>query len=681
MAQTTRALAAVVVVVLGSASGLLAQQQKTMRVVDLIEIPGLSDPQLSPDGRSLLYVRSEADWKANKRIPHVWRADVATGRSLQLTNGEKGESGARWSPDGKWIAFTAKRGEDEEGQIWLLPADGGEAKRLTKHATSPSDLTWAPDGSALYFVADEPKSKEQKEREKLKDDVYGFDENYQQPHLWKVAVPGGEETRITSGDYAVTGYELSRDGRKIVLNRAPNPLLGYADRSEVWVMDADGKNAAQLTKNGQAEGGPQLSPDNAQVLFTCDCNEKFESYYNDKIFVMPAAGGAARVLMPEFPYEVRRAVWSKDGKAIYFVANMGVHSELFRLDPASGKYTQLTNGDHGITGWQLAVGPGMQVFGVDDATSAGDFRVMPAAGGKPTQVTHVYDHYAKDFRLPRQEKVTWKGKDGVTVEGLLFYPLDYQAGQRYPLVVQTHGGPAASDNFGFGRWNDYTQVLTAMGYAVLHPNYRGSTGYGDAFLRDMVGHYWQNAHFDVMAGVDRVIEMGIADPDRLVAMGWSAGGHMTNKLITFTDRFKAASSGAGGANYVSFYAQSDTRHYRTPWFGGTPWQKDAPIEKYIETSPVFDTWKVKTPTIFLVGGSDPRVPMPQSVEMYRGLVANGVPTHLYVAPREPHGWQELRHELFKANVELDWFEKWVRNRTYTWEKAPGGETATTAAQQ
>ena len=182
------------------------------------------------------------------------------------------------------------------------------------------------------------------------------------------------------------------------------------------------------------------------------------------------------------------------------------------------------------------------------------------------------------------------------------------------------------------------QVYAGKGYAVLRPNYRGSTGYGDAFLRDMVNGYFKQAHLDVMTGVDAVIAMGLADPDKLVKMGWSAGGHMTNKIITFTDRFKAASSGAGAANWISMYAQSDHREFRTPWFGGTPWQANAPIDMYWNHSPLKDVAKVKTPTIFLVGEQDPRVPMPQSVEMYRALKSNGVPTHLYVAPREGHGW-------------------------------------------
>jgi dipeptidyl aminopeptidase/acylaminoacyl peptidase len=293
-------------------------------------------------------------------------------------------------------------------------------------------------------------------------------------------------------------------------------------------------------------------------------------------------------------------------------------------------------------------------------------------------VTRVYDSIEAEFALPRQERIEWKGADGVTVEGLLYYPIDYRPGTKYPLVVQTHGGPQASDRFGFGDWNSYTQVLAGKGYAILQPNYRGSTGYGNAFLRDMVGHYFNQAHLDVMAGVDRVIAMGVADPQRLVKMGWSGGGHMTNKLITFTDRFKAASAGAGAANWVSMYAQSDTRTQRTPWFGGTPWQANAPIEKYWNESPLKYVSNVKTPTLFFVGEADQRVPSPQSVEMYRALKSNGVPTRLYMAPREPHGWTELRHQLFKINAELEWFEKYVNSRRYTWERAPGDAARTTA---
>jgi dipeptidyl aminopeptidase/acylaminoacyl peptidase len=314
------------------------------------------------------------------------------------------------------------------------------------------------------------------------------------------------------------------------------------------------------------------------------------------------------------------------------------------------------------------------VFLLEDATRFGEVWTLPASGGAPaTQVTHVYDALARDFALPRQERVTWTGADGATVEGLLFYPLDYEKGRRYPLVVQLHGGPNEADRFGAGPGflSGYFPVLAAKGYAVLRPNYRGSIGYGNAAYRDIVGGYFRNMHLDVMRGVDRLIAMGIADPDRLVVTGWSAGGHLVNKLITFTDRFKAASSGAGVANWISLYGQSDSRSNRTVYFGGTPWQEGAPIDVYWNSSPIKDVARVKTPTLFFAGENDVRVPLAQSLEMFRALRSNGVPSHLYVAPREGHSWGELRHNFFKANAELEWFEKYARGRAYTWERAPG----------
>jgi dipeptidyl aminopeptidase/acylaminoacyl peptidase len=649
-----------------------------MTLVDVLNVPQVSDPQLSPDGRQVLYVLAESNWKANRRVSHIWKINTDGTGAIELTTGPDGETSPRWSPDGQTIAFVAKRGEAEANQIYLLSNAGGEARPLTNHATAVSNLEWSPDSSLIYFRAPDPKSEQQKAREKVKDDVFLFDEDYQQQHLWSVSVSNKAEHRITEGNYSVVNYRLSRDGQKIAFHRAPTPLLEDMDQSEVWVMDSLGSAARQITHNKVAENGAELSPDNSQILFTSQSNQKFESYYNSKIFVAPANGGEARVLLPDLAYEVERAMWSKDGRSIFFLANMGVHSELLEVSAAGGKVRQLTNGTHALTNWTLADAANQHIFTAQERMSPGEVWTLDSVGSAPRKITSVFEYLTRDFRLPRQERVDWKGADGTTVEGLLYYPLDYRQGQRYPLVVQTHGGPQASDKFGFGGTQNYVAVLAAKGYLVLQPNYRGSTGYGDTFLRDMVGHYFQNAHLDVMAGVDYLIQAGIADPDHMIKMGWSGGGHMTNKIITFTNRFKAASSGAGAADWISMYAQSDTRAFRTPWFGGTPWQKDAPISVYWNNSPLKDVANVNTPTIFLVGQNDQRVPEPQSIEMYRALKSNGVPTHLYVAPREPHGWQELRHVLFKMNVELDWFETQAMKRAYTWEKAPSEQPVLTS---
>jgi dipeptidyl aminopeptidase/acylaminoacyl peptidase len=417
------------------------------------------------------------------------------------------------------------------------------------------------------------------------------------------------------------------------------------------------------------ESNAAISPDGQTVMFTSASNEQFDLYFNDKLFLVPAGGGTARVLLPEVPYEIQGGAWSKDGKSIQFTANMGAHSQVLKVDVAGKQVAQLTKGDHTVGGWSYSDDHGLHVFTLNTGARPSEIYTQ-SAGGALRRVTSVFDDDLATFKTSRQERITWKGADGATVDGLLNYPVDYAAGQRYPLIVMTHGGPAASDKFGFAT---EIQVYAAKGYAVLRPNYRGSTGYGDKFLRDMVNGYFKQSHLDVLAGADAVIAVGVADPARLVKMGWSAGGHMTNKIITFTDRFKAASSGAGAANWISMYAQSDHREFRTPWFGGTPWQANAPIDLYWNNSPLKDVSKVKTPTIFLVGEQDPRVPMPQSVEMFRALKSNGVPTHLYVAPREGHGWTELRHRLFKLQIEMEWFEKHIHNRAYVWEKVPGDE--------
>jgi dipeptidyl aminopeptidase/acylaminoacyl peptidase len=667
--RSAKPLLLAVVIAAAGAAAVRAQAPRPMGIVDLLSLPRLTEPRISPDGRDVVFARSEADWKAGRRVTHLWRARLDGGQPVQLTHGAESENSPRWSPDGKTIAFTAKRGDNEFAQIYLLAVDGGEARQLTTHASAVSDITWAPDGTSLYFIAPEPKTADEKARERVRDDVYAFEENYKQTHLWKTTVATAAETRITSGDYSVTGYDLSDAGRKIAFHRAPTPLLGSGDEGEVWTANADGSDAVRLTKNTVGETGAKISPDDSQVLFISGSNAKFDPYYNGRLFLVPARGGAARVLVGESEaYDVDQAMWSADGKSIYFLANLGVHEEVFQVPTAGGKPRQLTDGKHNIGNWSQS--HDRLAFTLSDATGA-DVWTMKVGDASPSRVTRVFDAVARDFKLGRQEAIQWKGADGATVEGLVTYPVDYQAGQKYPLAVMTHGGPQAADKYGLGSPSYEIQVLAGKGYVSLQPNYRGSTGYGDAFLRDMIGHYFQNAHLDVLTGVDELIRRGIADPDRMVKMGWSAGGHMTNKIITFTDRFKAASSGAGVAQWVSMYAQTDMRAFRTPWFGGTPWQKNAPIDAYWNNSPLKDVAAVTTPTIFFVGERDPRVPMPQSVEMYRALKSNGVSTHLYIAPREPHGWGELRHQLFKLNAEIEWFEKYATKRAFTWEKATG----------
>ena len=649
-----------------------AQGRRPLTLVDLAEMPRLLDPQLSPDGRFLAYTLARADWKANRPVGQIWRQAVSGGRPQQLTRLETGVvPSVRWSPDGESMLFLASGGEAGI-QIYRLPADGGEAKQVTRHATGVSQAAWAPDGLSIYFLASDARTADERERDRLRDDVYTFEENFKQRHLWNVSVADGEEKKLTDGPWSVLAYRLAQDGRQIVVHRAPSPLVDDSARSEIWVMDAGGGSARALTDNAVEENEGELSPDGRQLLFLAEANERLEPFHGSRLFLVPARGGTPKALLQNFPYAIERASWRPDGRAILAVVNMGLHSEIFSIDLATRRARALTDGHHAVLFWSAVPAAGRMIFQFDEPARLGDAWTLPFEGETLTRVSGVYDGLEAGFQLPRQERVAWKGADGITVEGLLFYPIGYERGRRSPLVVQLHGGPHESDKFGYGPYfiMNYVPVLTAKGYAVLRPNYRGSTGYGDRFLRDVMGTYFKNMHTDVLAGVDALVHQGLADPDRLAVMGVSAGAHLTNKLITITARFKAASATAGAANWISMFAQTDTRMSRSGWFGGTPWQPDAPIGVFWNNSPMKDAARVKTPTLLIVGEQDMRVPMMQSVEMYRALRAGGVPSRLIVAPREPHQWGELRHQLYKANVELEWFERYVNGRMYSWERVP-----------
>jgi dipeptidyl aminopeptidase/acylaminoacyl peptidase len=647
-----------------------AQAPRLMSLVDLAGVPRISDTQLSPDGRSVTYNLANNDLATNRQLVHVWKQTIGGGAPIQLTNGAN-ESGARWSPDGSTIFYLSG------GEIYLLPSAGGTARQLTHHpgirasGVSPvTHPTWSPDGRFIYFVATDPRSQTGATADEVR--VFGQTDVVQQ-HLWKIEVETGKEERITSGDWSVLAFRMSRDGRRFAILRAPTTQAIDHYRSDVWVLDADGKNAHAITSNGLYEVDAELSPDGSQVWFLVDANQKGEPYYGQALFVAPAAGGDARMLLQDLGRSVDYAAWGTDSSTIFAVVNLGVRQEIYRVDLKTGGGKSITSADHAIPqGITVVPTAGLIIFQADEATRLGDAWTVPLDGGALTRVTGVYDTLARDFALPRQEQVSWKSPDGVTVEGLLFYPVGYQPGQRYPLVVQLHGGPADSDKFGYGPnfIFNYVPVLAAHGYAVLRPNYRGSTGYGSAFVRDIIGHYFNNMHLDVLAGVDAMIARGVADPDRLAVTGTSAGAHLVNKLITVTSRFKAASSSAGVANWISLLGQTDALTRRTFWIGGTPWQKDAPIDLLWNNSPIKDVAKVTTPTIFFAGERDERVPQAQAMEMYRGLDTNGVPTKLIIGVGESHQWGQPRMVFTKAAMELAWFEQYVTKRPYVPEPLP-----------
>jgi len=332
----------------------LAQDDKrSMAIVDFLNIPGVSSPRISPDGTKLIYILSESNWKANKQISHIWLVKSDGKDAHQITFGPGGVSSPSWSPDGRWISFIAKRNDDKENQIYLMRADGGEGRRLTNQKTAVGSHHWSPGSKTIYFLANDTLSKEEEKAKELKDDVYSLDEDYKQKHLWTVNLKNSDVLRITEGDYSILNYDISKDGRRLVVHRGPNPLIDYYKESEIWIMDIDGSNPRQLTENKIGENEARLSPDGKQVLFTAFANEHFDFYYNDKIFLMAADGnGKSTVPLKDLPYEVQSAEWSTDGRSIYFIANMGSQSQLWQYELSAEKLSQITAGKHSVGQWE-----------------------------------------------------------------------------------------------------------------------------------------------------------------------------------------------------------------------------------------------------------------------------------------------------------------------------------------
>ena len=305
---------------------------------------------------------------------------------------------------------------------------------------------------------------------------------------------------------------------------------------------------------------------------------------------------------------------------------------------------------------------------IDRADSPGALYFFDVNGTKLQRVAFINEALGTKPLNP-VKMIQYQARDGLPIEAVLTLPRDRPA-KSLPVIMLPHGGPWAQDTLAYDYW---AQFLASRGYAVIQPNFRGSTGYGTAFIRDIIGHYFNNMHLDVIAGVDALVAQGIADPDRLAVAGWSAGAHLVNKLVTVTDRFKAASSGAGVANWISMMAQTDALTRRESWFGGSPWEKNAPIDLYVKQSPITDISRAKTPTLLFAGERDSRVPMAQALEMYRGLQDNNVPTKLVIGKDEEHDWTggPLRQQFEKANTELAWYEKYVMSRDYRPEPYPG----------
>lgn len=643
---------------------------KKITIEDSLAIHRVAAPKFSPDGKWILYTESDWDRKNDRQISHIYLAPAAGGHAARLTNGEKGESAPQWSPDGARIAFLADRsaGEATPGargpgnQIWLIRASGGEAEKLTAEDTPVSEFRWAPDGKRIAFVTrDTPKDKADRDkRHKDKFDAILVDADYTYAHLWTIDLTDKAKKRVTSGAFSVSQIRWSPDSRSIAYvhsgmgTQESSWFDLNADRnSDIYVIGADGGTPKRLTSNPGPDGNPEWSPDGTEIAYLSAMSA---SGWADKqdIMVLAASGGTPRDITRDFPDSAGDPKWSPDGKSVYWNAEEGVRRHVFRVASAGGRAVHITEGGAMYADFDLSPDGNRIVSTIDNSMAPPEVWVIGVSGGAQRVKISDANPQFDEFAVAKSEPVKWKGPDNFEVEGWLTYPLDYRAGQRVPMILNIHGGPYGANT---ARFDARAQIFAAHGYAVLAPNPRGSTGYGEKFEKANVGDWGGKDFGDLMAGVDAMVDRGIADKDKLVVMGGSYGGFMTFWTITQTNRFKAAIGHAGISDWYSFYGQSDIPGLMTYGFGGMPWTATATFRKY---SPITYVDRVKTPIMITHGEQDRRVPIQQAEEYYRGLKGVGDDVIFVRYPREGHGITEPNHQIDLVGRQLAWFEQHLK---------------------
>jgi len=649
-----------------------AQYKRAPTLDDLLDLVQLSSPQISPDGTRILFTKSEIKkWTDNKRVATVWIANADGSNAYQFLGSDKDQS-PKWSPDGKLVAFLstrdagstdqAREGQDGGGgQIWLIPAAGGEAWKLTSNKGSLRTFEWSADSASLFFVAADPKGDDQKAAEKAGDDAIFVDEgpNGQSSgtysNLWIVGVADKKERQISRDKMLIGDFEPAPDGTRIALIYRTEAARNGQYLSEIAVVEVESGAKKDLTKNEAPEGSLRWSPDGATVSFTAASATSWE-LAEDRLWLLPAAGGAARRVSDAFTGDIRTYYWAPDGAAIYFAGQQRGRSGFFQLDVKTGRVRTIATGDWSGNLDSVTANLSRGAAVISSPRTAGDVHVVTFATGDIARVTNA-NPQLDTFELARHRWVTWKSKDGMEMEGLLWQPEDARG--KLPLLVSVHGGPAGVWSAAFRSIN---HIYASLGWAVFEPNVRGSSSYGDALLRGNMKDIGGGDYQDLMTGVDALIAQGVADPDQLAIRGWSYGGILGGWTITQTTRFKAASLGAMVSDWTSEYAMGFNHDIRRWYIGGPPWENP---EAYRRQSSYTHVAKVSTPTIILHGERDTTDTIGQSTMFYQGLKDRGVPVRFIRFPREPHGFREPRHQRIRDAEEIAWLMKHARGIDWT----------------
>ncbi|MYE04251.1 MAG: S9 family peptidase [Bacteroidetes bacterium SB0662_bin_6] len=696
----------------------LAAQQRPFTFMDVQELKSAGSWTPSPDGTWLLYTVTTPDWEAAESQTDIHLASLSEGvpsnRQLTYTD-DKNETSPTWAADGSFFAFLSNR-DGDENQLYMMRHDGGEARKVTDAEEGVSDFAFSPDGQWLVYrsgesdleqlyrlpngdlAGGEPEQLTAGEagvdqwdfspdgtriyftrpdslyEDELKRREMGFTVDVRNAvtplsSLWSVDVASAAERRETNdASYSVDSFTLSDDGRWIGITggspeRYERNITAQRLYADLYLKEIASGEIERLTDNYEiGEGGMSFSPDGRWIAFSAPDDMERYSMTERRVYIREVddRGGAFRKLGADFDQSSSVGFWSEDSETIYFNAGVTVTTQLHALNVESGEVRQLTE-ERAALSVSRDDDTGTLFINYSDPKTPPTVFTAASLDDVPNRSAWIQlvdvNPQVRDIAFGEEVEVNWRSSDGKMVGGVLVYPVGYEEGTRYPLIVAIHGGPASADVLRFnGGYN--AQVYAGAGYAVLKPNYRGSRNYGNAHRTDIVGDYFTMGYEDIMTGVDHLIAEGVVDGDRMGVLGWSAGGHWSNWILTRTDRFKAISSGAGTMNWISMYAQSDVQRNRQFYVGDGFLYED--FDAYFDQSPLKYVANAVTPTMIHVVEGDPRVPSPQSLELHMALKKLDVPTELFMYPGRSHGIPDPRNRLVKAVSEMAWMDYYVR---------------------